>query len=393
MSSMSSGAPGSGAASAPHLGATLAAMLVLAVAMGFGRFAFTGMYPIMVREQVLTVDGGSLAASGNYAGYLVGALLAARLPTHRAAWLSRVSLVGTVLAMVALALPAPASVVIAIRLVAGVLSAFSMVSAAVWLFSVVGNDHGAPLLFAGVGLGILASAELIAGGNLAGWSSAVLWLALSAAAAVMTLLAWPAFGRDYSGAAAATTGPASDAARQATPAGLVGPWPLIVAYGLAGFGYIITATYLPLFIRDALGQVDPIHIWAAFGLGAAPSCFFWHAFHQRVGTRRALAINLVVQAVGVLLPVLLPSAAGYLGSAILVGGTFVGTVTIVMLAARHVAHRVRFNIVAVLTAAYGIGQIAGPLMSGVLMGRAHSFTGPLLSAAVALVVAAALCWL
>lgn len=385
MSSLHSTAPGGRAATYPHLAATLSAMLVLAVAMGFGRFAFTGMYPLMVRDHVLTVDGGSLAASGNYAGYLIGALLAARLPVERSAWLSRVSLAGTVLAILALAIPAPPAIVIAIRLLAGVLSAFSMVSAAVWLFSVVGNHQGAPLLFAGVGLGILASAELIAAGNLAGWSSAVLWIALSAAAAVMMLLAWPAFGRTYSANGGATT-------VQDAPSGLVGPWQLIAAYGLAGFGYIVTATYLPLFIRDALGQVDPIHVWAAFGLGAAPSCFFWHALHKRVGTRRALCVNLLVQAAGVLLPVVLPSAPGYLGSAVLVGGTFVGTVTIVMLAARHVAHRVRFNIVAVLTAAYGIGQIAGPLASSLLMGHAHSFTGPLLAAAASLVLAAVLCF-
>jgi hypothetical protein len=36
------------------LAATLAAALVLAVGMGFGRFAFTGMYPLMVRHGAAT---------------------------------------------------------------------------------------------------------------------------------------------------------------------------------------------------------------------------------------------------------------------------------------------------------------------------------------------------
>uniref|UniRef100_UPI0035C8243E YbfB/YjiJ family MFS transporter n=1 Tax=Klebsiella pneumoniae TaxID=573 RepID=UPI0035C8243E len=42
-------------------------------------------------------------------------------------------------------------------------------------------------------------------------------------------------------------------------------------YGLAGFGYIITATYLPLFLSGSLQSVDPVHLWALFGLAAAPA--------------------------------------------------------------------------------------------------------------------------
>lgn len=387
MSSLHSTAsrPAPSSAAPSQFAATIAAMLALAVAMGFGRFAFTGMYPLMVRDHLLSVDGGSWAASGNYAGYLIGALLASRMPTARAAATARIALVGTVLALLALALPVPSGVVIAIRLIAGVLSAFGLVAAAVWLFSHVGNHRGAPLLFAGVGVGILASAEIIAGGNLAGWSSPVMWIALAVVAAAFVVIAWPALGRDYGTSA-------ESPAHNATIPGLVGPWPLIAAYGLAGFGYIVTATYLPLFIHDALGQVDPIHVWAAFGLGAAPSCFVWHAAHERYGTRRALSVNLILQAIGVLLPVLVPSAAGYLGSAVLVGATFVGTTTIALSAARHVAHRVNFNLVAVLTAAYGIGQIAGPLASTVLMGHSHSFTWPLVSAAGALLAATLFCF-
>ena len=120
-------------------------------------------------------------------------------------------------------------------------------------------------------------------------------------------------------------------------------------------------------MRDALGQIDPIHIWAAFGLGAAPSCFLWHAIHERLGTQRAMQCNLVVQAVGVVLPALSHTAPAYLASAILVGGTFMGTVTIAAPAARRLAHKVRFNLFAVMTAAYGVGQIVGPLASTALM--------------------------
>jgi len=52
------------------------AAFALAAGMGFGRFAFTGMAPVMLSEGQLSIADGSLAASANYIGYLIGALVA-----------------------------------------------------------------------------------------------------------------------------------------------------------------------------------------------------------------------------------------------------------------------------------------------------------------------------
>ncbi|PLP99185.1 YbfB/YjiJ family MFS transporter [Cupriavidus pauculus] len=373
----------SDAGAGKSLGEAIAAALALAVAMGFGRFAFTGMYPLMVRDGTMSVATGSLAASANYAGYLLGALLAARVAPARAGFWSRVALAGTVVSLAALALPLPGSGLVVVRFVSGVLSALALVGAASWLLHVRGRHDRAPLMFSGVGIGIVVSAELIAVGNLAQWHSLVLWLGLAIGALVLSGLAWQALGLQ------ARTGDAPSAT--VAPQGILGPAPLIASYGLAGFGYIITATYLPLFVRDALGPIDPIHVWAVFGLGAAPSCFLWHAVHERLGTRRAMQWNLGVQAVGVVLPALSHTALAYLISAVLVGGTFMGTVTIAAPAARRLAHRVKFNLFAVMTAAYGVGQIVGPLVSTALMHGSNNFGEPLGVAATALVIAATLC--
>ena len=127
-----------------------------------------------------------------------------------------------------------------------------------------------------------------------------------------------------------------------------------------------------------------------FGFGAVPSCFFWHWLRVRLGTRRSLGLNMAVQGIGVVLPGFSHSAAAYLLSAFLVGGTFVGTVTIAMPAARRVAHAVRFNMMAVMTAVYGVGQIVGPLVANAILASTQSFTGSLLAAGGALGVAAAL---
>jgi len=365
-----------------ELALALSAALILAIGMGFGRFAFTGLYPLMVGEGVLSVNGGSLAASANYAGYLLGALALARCPERLAARLCRVALVGTLLGLAAMAVPAPAGFAIGVRLLAGVLSAVALVGASVWLLHVMQRHGGAPLMFSGVGLGILISAELIAGGHGAGLGSPAIWLLLAGAGSVLALLAWPALGRPAPAPAKTAT--------HAAPAVPMAPASLLLIYGLAGFGYIITATYLPLLMRG--GALSPLQAWAVFGLAAAPSCFFWHWLHGHLGTRRALAANLLVQALGVILPVLQHSAPAYLASALLVGGTFMGTPTIALPAARLAAAKVRFNMLATMTAVYGVGQIVGPLASSALYHLDGSFSPALLAAGAALLLGAACTW-
>src|SRR5215469_12535988 len=66
-------------ASASPMTISAAGMISLAVAMGVGRFAFTPLFPLMVRDGLLTANTGALLAGSNYLGYFVGAVLAARI--------------------------------------------------------------------------------------------------------------------------------------------------------------------------------------------------------------------------------------------------------------------------------------------------------------------------
>ena len=365
-----------------------AAAMVLIVGMGFGRFAFTGLYPLMVDEGILSIAGGSWAASANYAGYLLGALLLAKLNVRHAVAASVAALLATVAGLALLGGEEALWAVEWIRGVAGVLSAVAMVAGSLWLLQHMGQPQRAPLLYAGVGMGIFVSAELIALGMWLGWGSLLIWRLLAAAALLLALFSCAVQWRSRGGAYVQTAAAAAHTA--ALPMGSA--WQLIAVYGLAGLGYIITATYLPVLVGEALGGAGSLHIWAAFGLGAVPSCFLWHRINLRLGTRQALLWNLGVQGAGVLLPVLSPTAGAYLASAVLVGGTFMGTVTIAMPAARALNAQVGFNMLALMTAAYGVGQIVGPLAANALFDYSGSFAGALVLAAVALWLAMAVCW-
>lgn len=366
------------------LRAAIAAAAILAIGMGFGRFAFTAIYPHMLGEGVLSLRDGSLAASANYAGYLLGAILAMRARAHSAHRLCLWSVAGTALCLGVLALPMPVWLIVTVRGVAGVFSALAMVAASLWLLEQRRHGRGAPLLYAGVGAGIAVSAELLVLASQLGWHSAGMWLLLSGVTVLLGLVAAPAIAASGQ---ATLDAPPHAAASTLAP---VAPWPLVLIYGLAGLGYIVTATYLPVLVGVALPGMNSAHVWAVFGLGAVPSCFLWHLLHERLGTRQALRLNLLLQALGVALPVVAPSVTGYLLSAILVGGTFVGTVTIAMPAAQRAAGKAgKFgaNMMAIMTVVYGIGQIIGPVLAGSLYAQSHSFNSALLAAASALLLA------
>ncbi|MGK5040542.1 YbfB/YjiJ family MFS transporter [Janthinobacterium sp. GB1R12] len=366
---------------AARLRAAIAAAAILAIGMGFGRFAFTAIYPHMVEEGVLSLREGSLAASANYAGYLLGAILAMRARVRSAHRLCLWSAAGTALCLGVLAVPMPVWTIVAVRGAAGVFSALAMVAASLWLLEQRRQARGAPLLYAGVGVGIAVSAELLVLASQLGWHSAGMWLLLAGVAVLAGLAAAPAIAVSGKASLDEMEKPAVSALAS------VAPWPLVLIYGLAGLGYIVTATYLPVLVGAALPGLNSAHVWAVFGLGAAPSCFLWHRLHERLGTRQALRLNLLLQALGVALPVLAPSAAGYLLSAILVGGTFVGTVTIAMPAAQRVAVKAGTNMTAIMTLVYGVGQIVGPVVAGSLYAQSHSFNSALLAAAGALLLA------
>src|SRR5690606_40379969 len=122
------------------------------------RFAYTPMLPPMLAESALTLSAAGLIASANFAGYLLGALLATReaIARNRVFWL-RAGLFGSVVTTAAMAFDGGAAAWGAIRFLGGVASAFVLVFASAIVFSSIARE-GRPMLgalaYAGVGIGI-----------------------------------------------------------------------------------------------------------------------------------------------------------------------------------------------------------------------------------------------
>ena len=97
-------------------------------------------------------------------------------------------------------------------------------------------------------------------------------------------------------------------------------------------------------------------------------------------------------AAGVLLPVLFQGLAAVIGSALLVGGTFVVTTMTSLQVAQEVSRDHATRLVAAMTAAFALGQIIGPVVAGLLFNAGYGFSGGLVLAGLLLMLSALLLW-
>lgn len=369
------------------VGAAIGGLCAIAAGIGIGRFVYTPILPPMVAALSLSKSQAGLIASANFLGYLIGALLAAMptLPGSRRAWVLG-ALTVSVLTTAAMGGVETMPAFLALRFVGGVASAVVLILASAIVLEhlhEIGRGGLSAIHFAGVGSGIAVSAALVAGLLQAAQPWSVLWLA-SGALAFAGLAATAALLPHHDEPA-----PASDIGSRAALDPRLKR--MIAAYGLYGFGYVITATFLVAIVRatPAIRPLEPV-IWIVFGLAAAPSIVLWTWIAGPIGIPRAFALACVVEAIGVIASVAWPSTPGVFVAAILVGGTFMALVALGFMRARELAQDAPRRPLALMTSAFGIGQIIGPYFAGIVSDHLGSFTVPSIVAAAALLVAAVL---
>ncbi|MBI5716783.1 MAG: YbfB/YjiJ family MFS transporter [Burkholderiales bacterium] len=379
-------------------------IVALAVAMGIGRFAFTPLLPLMLRDGSITPGAGAEWAAANYAGYLAGALTAARFSEQPRRGLL-VALAGIVLTTLAVAAVGGWGGA-ALRFAAGVFSAWTLVCASAWCLGELARRSAAQRgawIFTGVGLGITLA------GLLTWWGgrqpAAALWLetgllaALGTAAVAWALRAGSQAGSGAVGAARASplvpqpVSPAmsppmsspmsppmsspmspamssppsrahpAEASPAAATAAAPGPAALVLCYGAMGFGYIAPATFLPAMAREQVA--DPLVFgltWPLFGLAAAASVAVAARWLSAWPRRRVWALAQATMALGTAVPLASQSLAALAASALFVGGTFMVATMAGLQMARERLPANPTPLLARMTAAFAAGQIAGPLL-------------------------------
>ena len=352
----------------------LTGLVALAVAMGIGRFAFTPLLPMMQADAGLTLAQGGWLASANYAGYLIGALTASRTLLG-----VRGGLVAIAVTTFAMAPFQQFEYWVVMRLLAGIASAWVLVQVSAWTLArleQLGQPRLAGVVFAGVGSGIVVAGLLCLALMAQHAQSMHAWMTLGVVALVAALVVGPQFA-------------SAGISRVASPREGWNPqwWRLVAAYGAYGFGYIVPATFLPAMARDLIG--DPALFgwaWPVFGLAAALSTVA--LVRTAAGNRQVWIAAQLAMALGVAAPVVIAGLPGILLSALLVGGTFVVITMVAMREALAIAGAQAPRLMAVLTAAFATGQIAGPIFVSLLAHAGWSSDKGLLIASAALAASA-----
>ena len=373
--------------------AALACMIGLAVALGVGRFAFTPLLPLMLADGSIGLKAGSWLASANYAGYFVGAVSCAAVRVAPARMV-RFGLAATVLLTAAMGVGHLLSAWLVVRFVAGVVSAWTFVFVSQWGLRRLTELHApewSGVIYAGPGVGIVLTGLI--GGALAGHRAAPGWLGFAALSAVLSVAIWRIFGTAPAVAPpvvparpAATAAAPHDARRHRADAA----W-LVVLYGMPGFGYIITATFLPVIARAALpaGSPWPDLFWPMFGAALIVGAIAAARLPGHWDNRLLLAAGCATQALGIAAGIVWPNAAGFSVGSALLGLPFTAITLFAMREARRLHGERAAGLMGYATASYGVGQILGPLVAAPLTARFGSFSPALWVAAGALLVGAA----
>ena len=400
----------------------LAGTIALAVAMGIGRFAFTPLLPMMLADGVVDLHGASWLASANYLGYLIGALLCTSqpwlwaripgLPPVEGPRLVQTGLIATGLLTLGMAVPWPAAWP-ALRFAAGVASSLVFIYGSAWCLARLARQ-GAPalgaLMFVGPGAGIVASGLLASAMVAAHWRASTGWLvfgvlACGLGAAVLRTFSRgkvlavgagresvPAVAGGASEGGIGTAGPITAATRGTVAAhgtvvahgvdvahgtvvthGTVEVGLLAFAYGLAGLGYIVTATFLPVIAREALpGSAWLDLFWPIFGAGVIVGALVSSRMRPGGDMRLLIAGAYVIQAAGIGASLVSPSLAGFVIGSLLLGLPFTALTFFAIQEVRRMRPHSAAGTTGLLTVVWSLGQLAGPPMASWLVHRAGS---------------------
>ncbi|HEX4843915.1 MAG TPA: YbfB/YjiJ family MFS transporter [Limnobacter sp.] len=362
----------------------------LILTVGLARFSYTPLLPIMREQANLSAFDGGWLATVNYMGYITGALLASTLANLEMKYIMyRIGLVVAVLSTVGMGLTTDVTAWVVLRFVSGVSSTAGMLIASGLIMNWLarqGLKTELGLHFAGAGMGlVLSGLAVMAMVDHLQWDQQ--WWALGALGVVFFIPAWVWMPKP------AKAGSPQAAVDEVAPPSARWMRLMVGAYFCAGFGYVISATFI-VAIAETLPELkgQGPWVWVVVGLAAMPSTFIWDRVARLTGVFEALVAAYVLQIVSILMAALVDGYWANMLSAVLFGGTFAGIVNLTLsIAGRKFPHNPS-KAMARMTLSYGVSQIAAPAIAGVIAEKTGTYRGSLYMAAALMVAGVFMVW-
>ncbi|GAF52270.1 YbfB/YjiJ family MFS transporter [Psychrobacter sp. JCM 18900] len=379
-------------------------MYCMAVVMGYGRFLFTATLPdIMVQLSLSTTIAGWLA-SINYIGYFIGALIAMFVP-QRSTWQAMTlwAIISVVTTMLLVIPNMSLTLWYIIRLIAGIASGVAMILSSSFVIQTLSPERRSVLSavhYAGIGVGISASAIVTWWLLKLGYHFDVIWLVAGVTSLPLVWLLYAVKPRQVETVDSQQIDAKQHVSmhqaylnfKRSLYEAISGHHKslalLFVSYVLAGFGYISSATFLPVMAAQRLTtqMYAGLMIWLVVGIFAMLSNPLWGALAKRIGEIKTLMGLTVLQAFGMCLPIWFDGALGLYGNAAILGLTFVGMVSMTLTLFKNINPAYSNLLIALATLAYALGQFLGPLVTVALAGQDGNFNAGLLVAAIGLMI-------
>ena len=329
--------------------------------MGFSRFGYTPIIPLMQRDIALSEWTIAMLASANYLGYLIGAYISRKqwIRKYLRSWLG-IGLVASIILLMAMPLSPNEVLWAVLRLLSGFLSAILFVAASSVTLG-QGRSDWAGYLYSGVGIGIALTGIVVPMfDSIGGWKAS--WQGLALSGSVLGAFAWFTLAKESSHA--------SSLQQSQTKNSFIRDYTwnvLLICYGLEGIGYIITATFIVQMIK-AIPELSHIanQSWILIGLAAAPSTYLWAQAAKRTSIKASLMLAFGLQALGIILPVISPTQFSTLLGGALFGGTFMGITSLTITLANQLKPDAQLQAIGELTTIYALGQIIGPIVAAYL---------------------------
>lgn len=167
----------------------------------------------------------------------------------------------------------------------------------------------------------------------------------------------------------------------------------LAGYGLFGAGYIAYMTFMVAYVRNAGGgEWAQSAFWTCVGLGAFAQPWVWGSAMARARSGRVTSVLIGITAIGALIPLMGNSPLVLAASAVVFGNAFFAVVSSTTAFSRlNYPPEAWPKAIAMMTVAFGIGQICGPIVTGAITDAVGSLSYALNVSAGVLVAGAAAC--